>query len=317
MIRTLDDLAGDAGPASFLAHVTARRRLHIPSPAQGRAADLLPWAAFDRLLAADGLRPERLRVMLRNREAERGMYRDGASGALRADTLMTMAEQGATLVVNVICEVAAPIGELAAALERRLDRNIHANCYASFGERSAFEAHVDGHDVLVVQIHGAKRWRCFGAGDAPEWQSVLEAGDVLFVPQGDRHDAVPARRPSVHLSFALGREDASERARGARALRRVAAFAIAGRLTPALPLVPALRRRIDLRVADPAEVELHIGGRPVRLPPLQRRALHVLIEHDRMAFASLAAGLEQPTDAPDLSEAVCALARKGLIGIGA
>ena len=317
MTHTLDRLLGNAGTGKLLEHLSERRRLHIRRERLGSAAELLPWTAFDGLMAGDSVRPERFKVMLRNREVERSMYREPGSGALRSDTLMTMAAQGASLVVNVICDVAAPVGELAAAIGRQLDRNVLVNCYASFGDRSALEIHADDHDVLVVQVHGAKHWRCFGVGDAPEWDGVIEEGDVLFVPQGDRHAVVPVRRPSVHLSFAIGRSTPTDTVRAARELRRVAAFGIDERLAPSLPLVPALRRRIDLRLDEPGEVELHIGGRPVRLALLARVVLHTIIENDRMEFAALAAALDRAPEALELRDAVCELARKGLIGIGA
>ena len=108
MIYTLDRLLGAAGTGRLLEHLSEHRRLHIRREQTGSATELLPWTAFDRLIARDSVRPERLKVMLRNREVERSMYREPGSGALRSDTLMTMAAQGASLVVNVICDVAVP-----------------------------------------------------------------------------------------------------------------------------------------------------------------------------------------------------------------
>lgn len=318
MSLTLHGLLGGDGMAALRTHLEQGRRLHVRPGAAREAAALLPWETFDRLIASDAVPPGRLRVMLRNREADRSMYRDAATGALRSDAVQTMAAQGATLVVNLICNLCPPIGEMAAAIERRLDRNVLVNCYASFGEHSAFEIHADEHDVLVLQVHGAKHWRCYGADDTPEWDGVIEEGDVLFVPQGERHAAAPVRRPSVHLTFAILRPAADEAARRARReLRRVAVFNIAGRLDPSLVLVPALRRRIDLRPDDPAELELLIGGRAVRLVPLPRRALHALVEADRLAFGDLAAGIGRAPDDEALHGAVIELARKGLIGAGA
>jgi hypothetical protein len=71
----------------------------------------------------------------------------------------------------------------------------------------------------VVQIHGAKRWRGYGipipyplppddgkingAIGKPAWDELIEAGDILYVPRGEAHDAVGEVTPSVHLTFGL------------------------------------------------------------------------------------------------------------------
>jgi Cupin superfamily protein len=74
--------------------------------------------------------------------------------------------------------------------------------------------------VLIVQVHGAKRWRGYGIpiayplsdfpskasqiayGD-PVWEELIEPGDVLYVPRGEAHDAVGEVKPSVHLTIGI------------------------------------------------------------------------------------------------------------------
>jgi len=69
----------------------------------------------------------------------------------------------------------------------------------------------------VVQIAGSKHWRCYGpapigiptgelvnvAGRAPEWQGALVPGDVLYLPRGEVHCAVPVAPPSLHLTVRI------------------------------------------------------------------------------------------------------------------
>ena len=41
--------------------------------------------------------------------------------------------------------------------------NTQVNAYLSFSKGGAFKPHWDIHDVLVVQVHGNKRWRIWNA----------------------------------------------------------------------------------------------------------------------------------------------------------
>jgi hypothetical protein len=81
---------------------------------------------------------------------------------------------------------------------------------------SAFRAHHDRHDVLALQIHGAKIWRRFGSPISfpiekhpvvgtpePVWEGLMTPGDLLYLPRGEIHAAIPEARPSVHLTFGL------------------------------------------------------------------------------------------------------------------
>jgi hypothetical protein len=92
------------------------------------------------------------------------------------------------------------------------------NAYLSFGRGSALKAHWDEHDVLVVQVHGNKRWRSYGTpvafpvsnhnagkdlGTEIMWEDVLEAGDMLYLPRGEVHEASVEGPHSVHLTIGL------------------------------------------------------------------------------------------------------------------
>lgn len=83
---------------------------------------------------------------------------------------------------------------------------------------SAGVAHYDGHEVIMVQLHGRKRWRHAPSGvDAPESGReldsngdmpadcqvvILEPGDALFLPRGTLH-LCDTLADSLHVTFAL------------------------------------------------------------------------------------------------------------------
>ncbi len=103
-------------------------------------------------------------------------------------------------------------------LEYSLSARVQANLYASFGRESAFRAHHDPHDVLILHLHGRKRWFCHGhRPDAcahttviadehlgpVQWEAVLEPGDILYIPRGEVHRASVEGEASLHLTNAL------------------------------------------------------------------------------------------------------------------
>jgi hypothetical protein len=73
-------------------------------------------------------------------------------------------------------------------------------------------------DILVVQVHGTKRWRIWNTevshfvetdrtkintSVAPDQELELAAGDVLFIPRGAPHSAAVSAERSVHLTIGL------------------------------------------------------------------------------------------------------------------
>jgi hypothetical protein len=380
-MHTLAQLIAPAPLEVFLDHFAAKTRWLVRTDTPQRAQSLLPWSEIDRLIAAHGIPPDWLSVKLNKNAAEPRMYRDEKSRLLRTDRLQELAAQGASFVIPAICELVPPIAELGVAIERRLGVTVSVNCYVSFGRHSAFLSHHDGHDVVVLQVHGSKHWRGYGVevpaplkggqygSERPVlWEDTLRRGDVLYLPRGEIHAAVPDQPPSVHLTFGIrestgvdfikwlgdqaGRDTVfrCDLAKNApadphesreaelkaalhalidatpvadfladddrkRPLRSVAAFDFAHRLRPDSILVSALRRKLDLQTEDDGEIKIEIGGNPIRLAALARRALEAATSRDRLTFSTLAALLGRDTEDRELVESLTALARNALIEI--
>ena len=216
MIRSLAELLAPADEAFFLRHFRDKEQFLLRAEKPGRAESMLPWGEIDRLFAASAPSHDRLRVMLNANTAEPRMYREGYVGPIRPDALLGLASQGATLVQNGINDHVPAIDALVTSMERRLGCDVWANCYLSFGEFSGFLTHCDTHDVMILQVWGAKRWRTYGTPvphpidgmrpPKPEthlWEDVLRSGDLLYIPRGEFHAAVPEDHPSVHLTIGL------------------------------------------------------------------------------------------------------------------
>lgn len=146
------------------------------------------------------------------------------NGAINSTYVYERFVKGASIrllgVHRQLPRVAGFASELAAVLAAR----IGANIYLSPAGRTGLMPHYDGHDVLVLQCAGIKRWRIY-ADFAPavqlptnevlkfnaqrhkpgrvESEVRLQAGDVFYLPRGLMHTAEAEGATSLHVTFSL------------------------------------------------------------------------------------------------------------------
>ncbi|MEU3220200.1 cupin domain-containing protein [Streptomyces sp. NPDC006971] len=186
-------------------------------------------------------------------------------------------KDGASLVLDAVEKIHPAVGMAAEGLERFLGTSVQANAYASWTDREGFGLHWDDHDVVVVQVHGSKRWRLYGATrEAPTFRDVespespegdpvadivLAPGDVLYLPRGWWH-AVTADQgtESLHLTFGMVPHTGADlmlwvvdQLRSSLALRKdIPRFAS---LVGQSDFIEAVRREVLDMMADPRLVE--------------------------------------------------------------
>jgi ribosomal protein L16 Arg81 hydroxylase len=125
---------------------------------------------------------------------------------------------GATLIVNRFENFNGAARRLCAEVASFAGLQTMSNGYLSCGGRGTFGKHWDTHDVFAIQLLGRKRWQVFAptfplplsnqtsdraASESvthPMLDCVLEPGDVLYVPRGWWHQALPLEEGSFHLS---------------------------------------------------------------------------------------------------------------------
>lgn len=218
MLIDLPSLLAPFPEEQFFEHFHNKTRFSIPVADRERAASLLPWRRINELLLNE-MDEKRFFIARDNNHLPLPFYRSEKRQTIRPGKLDDLIAQGVSMVINDIRAIVPAIGLLADDIERRLGCRVSVNSYLSFGRKSAFLPHWDDHDVLVVQVHGCKRWR-FAPGPVPypvsfrrsdlighdwQWQEemLLEAGDVLYVPRGEIHVAEVLDEPSVHLTIGL------------------------------------------------------------------------------------------------------------------
>lgn len=217
MLTDLSSLLFPFTEEKFLEHFHDKKRLLIRCADPERAVSLLSWQRINELLFHN-MDDKRFRIARDNNYLPPPFFRSEKRQTLRPGKLDDLINQGVSMVINEIHSMVPAIGLLANDIERRLGCWVSVNSYLSFGRKSAFLAHSDSHDVLILQVHGRKQWR-FAPGSFlyplsirqddlgrdRQWQeeSILEAGDVLYVPRGEIHIAEVIDEPSVHLTIGL------------------------------------------------------------------------------------------------------------------
>jgi hypothetical protein len=130
---------------------------------------------------------------------------------------MALLAEGATLVLQGVEDVAPRVRALSDSFRDALQSRNHVNLYAGWHSQNGFDLHWDPHEVMVLQLHGRKRWQIFAPTQdypldpgvppkptgAPLWDGMLNAGDVLYLPRGWWHVAHPVNEPSMHLTFGI------------------------------------------------------------------------------------------------------------------
>jgi ribosomal protein L16 Arg81 hydroxylase len=127
---------------------------------------------------------------------------------------------GATIVLNQFHRAHAALAEMCAALELDFSAPFQTNIYLTPPQAKGFKAHFDTHDVFILQLHGAKRWRLYGTPIAlpltgqgnealqenpglPSMEVDLHAGDTLYIPRGLVHDAPSLDDTSLHATVGV------------------------------------------------------------------------------------------------------------------
>ncbi|MFJ9976975.1 cupin domain-containing protein [Streptomyces cyaneofuscatus] len=194
-------------------------------------SDLFSADAVDELISRRGLRTPFLRVAKDGSTLPESTFTSSAGvGATIADQLDDTAlwrafADGATLVLQALQRTWGPVGEFGARLSTELGHPVQANAYVTPPQSRGFDAHYDVHDVFVVQIGGTKRWLVHepvhpdplrdqpwtdhrsavaeAARGAAHLDTVLEPGDVLYLPRGWLHAAEAQGGVSVHLTLGI------------------------------------------------------------------------------------------------------------------
>lgn len=137
--------------------------------------------------------------------------------------LLDSFHDGATVILDEFDRLDAGLYRWVAALEQRVRRSVHVNCYISPPASTGLPPHTDGYDVAVLQLLGEKYWTFGGHHPGPSQQVAdqdfkasiaarmrLGEGDLVVVPAGIAHQANTGSSSSIHLTFGFHDFDAAD-----------------------------------------------------------------------------------------------------------
>lgn len=131
----------------------------------------------------------------------------------------TAFSNGATVLIRGLSSFWPSVKHFAHDLEAEISHPVSINCYLTPPNSSGLSRHYDMHEVLILQVEGAKTWEIgprgflnplegrnpFEAGErvTEEMTVKLQQGDVLYVPRGYLHRCTAESNPSLHLTIGI------------------------------------------------------------------------------------------------------------------
>jgi lysine-specific demethylase/histidyl-hydroxylase NO66 len=261
---------------------------------RGKLTDLLTLADVDEIVSRRGLRTPFIRVAKAGTVVDPRRYTaSGGAGAEIGDQvadekILRLFADGSTIVLQALHRFWPPLIDFGSALAADLGHPVQVNAYITPASSQGFAAHYDVHDVFVVQVHGAKRWRIHPpvieaplrtqpwsnhaaavaarAAEPALIDTVLRPGDVLYLPRGYLHSAVALGDVSAHLTVGvhpvtryaivevlakLVADDPQLRSSLPLGLDVTAADSLAGELTDTVEQLITRLRRVEIGEVEP------------------------------------------------------------------
>jgi ribosomal protein L16 Arg81 hydroxylase len=216
----LEAMLAPLSTSEFIKSHWAKSFCYIPGWA-GKFAELLRWEQLNRILEQH--RPDSIRfeLIMAGQPIDPHTYIDYSRSVptIIADEFNAQLRAGATLVLDEIQELHTPLATLAQSLELRFGVPVGINTYAGWRTSHGLTIHSDNHDVFILQVSGNKRWLLYGddakVKDAelppdPLWDRELQDGDLLYIPRGCRHVAIPLDQPCLHLTVSVANRTATD-----------------------------------------------------------------------------------------------------------
>ena len=216
----------------FFAEYYGKKALHVAGDADRfdevfsweRLNELLDmtslWTATSLELAVDG------RLVPPREYCFPGLNREGGQ-SMRPDPmrLRELLHRGASMTADYLDTLTPELRTVALAIESALGASCSCNAFVSWEGKPGYGPHFDTLQVFALQIAGEKTWRLHegwvrNAAEVPGFNGqgvtdeqhrramgkvlrevVLRPGDLLYVPQGQYHQALASAGHSLHLSF--------------------------------------------------------------------------------------------------------------------
>jgi hypothetical protein len=302
----LSTLVEPVSADDFLGSYWQRRHLFCRGRPD-RFAALLPWPILNGILARHWRETYRFRLAKEGRDLELASYAEfgGSTPRIRPKDVTESLRCGATLAFHAIDEIHEPLKRIAESFERLFGASTQINVYAGWRALHGLDVHCDDEEVFVLQVDGRKRWRLDGAtrdAQPPVLDQVLEPGNLLYMPRGCYHVAIPLDEPTLHLTVGIRMPREGDEASNVtpRPSFSLPWSATAARLPPGRDFLLRVNGSLPLVIAgntDATSIEVQCGNHSYRFPRAMLRIVEQLDQTAPVSMRDLVDGL-----APDLDE---------------
>lgn len=204
----------------FLSRYWLREHLFCRGAAD-RFSNLISWTDINQILEHHWRETYRFRLARQGRDLDPASYADltGFTPRIRARDVTDELRRGATLSFDAIDEVHEPLTRLAESFEAFFRGGTKINIYAGWRALHGLDLHRDNQEIFILQLDGRKRWLLYGFSvdgvDRSELRNhsvppagalldqILQPGDLLYIPRGCYHVAVPMNEPALHLTLGV------------------------------------------------------------------------------------------------------------------
>ncbi len=216
-ISNLDWLLYPESKEVFEQNIFEKKFLHIKRSNSSYYDEFLRLKNLDDLFGSRQFRFPSLRLTKAGEELTSEKYSHDKN--IDASLVQRYFLDGYTIILNTLHEQNQALGEMVNCLSNDLGHPFQTNIYITPPNSQGFPAHYDTHDVFVLQIEGAKKWRIYEDSPvvlptkqlefqkekhpAPQFFTELELvkGDLLYIPRGVMHDAQTSKDLSVHVTL--------------------------------------------------------------------------------------------------------------------
>lgn len=210
------DLVAPVSLETFFAEYWEKK----PLVSRGRPADyfkpLFSIGDVDRAIYYLRPKPSRIEVV-----TDQGFVRDNylnPDGTANLNLVAERYREGSTIILSGLEES----WESLAAFSRKLEGSVHhpvaLGIYLTPPSSQGVQPHFDTQENLLLQVEGSKHWKVYGPlRELPEvegsyrhvsrerlpellCETVLHAGEVLYIPRGFVHEGASEGEPSLHIT---------------------------------------------------------------------------------------------------------------------
>jgi ribosomal protein L16 Arg81 hydroxylase len=208
MTDRLSQVLSPIEPAVFFDRYWTKEFLHVSRKCAAYYDGILSVSDIDRLLESEQL-PASFFHVIKNgvtRHAEEwsriAVAKTGEQRVALPERLFDEYSSGATLILNQAHHAIPALGLACREIACELGIPSRANIYVAPPQAEGFAKHTDGHEILILQISGAKHWQLYPReGAAVELE--MRAGDLLYLPRNLAHSARTQQDASIHVSLGL------------------------------------------------------------------------------------------------------------------